>query len=217
MKIINVILILVLFYSCKREEDLQNNNSTNRHNDYPVDDSLVANYLFQPGTWWVYRDLYDNSRDSIYIQSTDFYTINYTSPPSAPGQGPTYYDFDTYEMKLQGSIHETSKYLLIMSSFETIFNPPWDKLTVFSYDKNTDSTVNNFNRIAYYDSIQIQNNWYYNVAKTKIYTYYNSCCPIPDLDYYYISKEYGIIKKEIANPIDSTYQIYELINSNIIR
>lgn len=216
LKMFPYFALVLMIYSCSKEAEI-NDNENNRHHLFPVNESLVSNYLFQPGTWWVYRDLSDNSRDSIFIQSTTFSVLTFTVSPTHPGQGPSFRDYENYEMKLGGNTHETNKYLLINSDFKTLFNPPWESKSIFGFDENTDSTVSDYSRIAFFDSIQIQNEWFYNVAKTKIYTYYNSCCPIPDLDYYYISKEFGIIKKEIANPVDSTYRIYELVNKNIVR
>lgn len=216
MKYLGFTLFLFLFLiGCKKEHapETPSEAYTENRTVHLLNDSLVANYLFLPGTWWVYRDLSDNSRDSIYIFNTVFDVFNITVIGS-PGGGAFYHDYERYEMILGGNTHETNRYYLLTNQFRLSFNE-WEQINVFGYDENTDSTVSAYNRVAFYDSIQIQNIWYYDVAKTKIYTYYHSCCPIPDLDIYYINKEFGIIKKEIANS-DSTFKIYELINSNIV-
>jgi hypothetical protein len=200
--------LAIILYSCKKEEDP---NPEFTPEIIPINDSLKEYYSFKPGTWWVYRDLSDNSRDSIIVSQNTAWTYSLYQTYN----NTTKY-YEQIDIKLYGATHETDKYFLLTNQYRIEFNE-WEGISVFGYDENTDSTVSDFNRVAYYDSIQIQNVWYYDVAKTKIYTYYHSCCPIPDLDYYYINKEFGIIKKEIANPIDSTYKIYELINKNIVR
>jgi len=205
-------LACLMLFGCTKDHPPESPSDPNTENRtvHPLNDSLVANYLFLPGTWWVYRDLSDNSLDSIIVTSADFYVSSiYVSYANRTDY------YDTYEIKLFGQTHETTRYLLMTDECRLEFSE-WEGVTLFGYDENTDSTVSDGNRVAYYDSIQIQNVWYYDVAKTKIYTYYHSCCPIPDLDYYYINKEFGIIKKEIANA-DSTYKIYELVNKNIVR
>lgn len=213
-KCIYILFISIIVIGCNRDEEL--NPESNRSFYYPLNSALVTNYLYQSGTWWVYKDLTDNSRDSIYVTNSINSVFTFIESPSLPGQGPKYHNYDSYEMILGGNTHETDRYYLFTDNFRTKFNLPYELTSIFTYNESVDSTVSDFNRVAFYDSIQIQNIWYYDVAKTKIYTYYHSCCPIPDLDYYYISKEFGIIRKEIANT-DSTYKIYELVNKNIVR
>jgi hypothetical protein len=191
-KLTIIILLILTVISCK--EELETNNNLGR-----ISQSLYP-FLFDNGSYWIYRDSATNIVDSIILTSISRDTLNI--PPSVPHQSSTnseeffglnYYSIlsGSYQEQLIGYVISKGYYkggFLLLSS-----KRPRDK-------------SENAEIVNVFDTLTIAGNLFKEVVKMKITKdeYVNA-----NYNLYYVDS-IGVIRKEIINN-DSQIQVWNLL------
>lgn len=183
LKVILIIFITLSIIGCKKENE---NKSIYTHNK--ISSSLYS-FLFNNGSYWIYKKANSNILDSVIVQ--DITRSTFENLPSYPGQGSQgeneffnikYYSFYTdllYEEQLFGYVISRSLYhggLVLLTS------------------KKIGDSIMNAKLISIIDTLTIENRKYKSVVKMKIMKdqYLNK-----NYNLYYVDS-IGIIKKEIT-------------------
>ncbi|MFZ5552228.1 MAG: hypothetical protein ACOZCO_03865 [Bacteroidota bacterium] len=212
-----LVLVLLLYQACKKNNELPEEELYVRpvnHTETHTSDSLIAAFLFQPGTYWVYKNPVDNSSDSVFIHSIS--DLHYGC--SSGGPYGNYSHDDYYKTMNLSGVQETDKYYLVGNTFCIYFGTCAFSGSIFEYDQNSLSGVGS-GEIEFYDSLLVESTWYYDVSKTRLnviapqqfalFKRYNGSC-------FYINRQYGIVKKELMDK-EGNITVLNLVNSQIIR
>lgn len=203
-------IVMALVVACRKEKPVgepPERPDPVSHYVLNPDSATLATFLYDPGTWWVYRDMQDNSRDSIWVTGNGPMTIFFHDFPGTPGTGFTSDNtYNYHRVNLAGNTHESNQIEIVSTGLYVRFSPP---IAYYGYYGT---------QLAFYDSLQLQGTWYYNVTKQKPATmFYNGYEILSPDNVFYLNEDYGIIKKEIVDTASGAINQYELIHANIVR
>lgn len=179
--------------SCKKETSNQT-----QYYQGKISSSLHP-YLFDVGSYWVYKDTANSNLDSIALKNVQRTT--FVIGPSHPGQGyqgdEEYFDME-YLSSYSASYHEQLFGYVISKA---LYNGGY----VFLSSKTKGDSLANALIVDVIDSIKIENNVYRNVTKMKITndTYING-----NFNFYY-ADSVGVIRKEtiVNNTVTQTWNL----------
>jgi len=191
------LLSILLSPACKKAIEKQEEPATE------ISESLHP-FLFENGSYWVYKNNSSNSLDSMIVTSIsrDSFQIG----PSVPGQGPSGYQ-EVY------TINYTTFPDLITSKEELLGyvitkGHTAGGYTLLSSKTKGDSSLNaKISDIL--DTLTIENQTYYNVVKMEISA---DRYIFNDYNYYYVDS-IGVVKKEMIVD-DSITDTWSLIRTN---
>lgn len=185
MRIVLVLLIVSVFSSCKKEDETTSSSYTY----YKIKQSLYP-FLFDYGSFWIYKDTITGNIDSISLTSITKHNV--TIKPIVPTQGPQgeqeYFNIQYLSFPSNQIIEEQ-----LMSDFISrgLINGGF---TLLSSKTKGDKRLNaEITEIL--NSLKVEETTYYNVVKMKISkdNYIKNYC------FYYYVDSIGIIKKEITS------------------
>jgi hypothetical protein len=203
MKQVLCILLLSLFaVSCKKK--VTDNQSTYEYTHGKISSSLYP-YLFNVGSYWVYKDTANSNLDSVTL--TDIQRDTFIIGPSVPGQGPRgeleYFDTKYYSSYQASSYSEKLMTYVISRSLD-------HAAYIFLSGKGKGYSLENAKIVDVIDSIIIENAIYRNVTKMKITKSYY----INGNFYFYYADSIGVVKREtITN--DTVIQTWNLLRHNV--
>jgi hypothetical protein len=192
--VLTILSVMWIFSTCKKEEV---NPTISNHGK--ISSNLRA-FLFETGSYWIYKDSITNSLDSTIV--TSITKDKYVVLPSISGQGSpgdeeyykiNYLSFPTnsiYSEEIigsiisQGHIHSGVTYIASKKGGETIYNAQIETVL---------------------DSFSVEGSQYHNVIKMRIQAdnYISS-----NYNFYYVDS-IGIIKKEkrIGETVSETWNL----------
>lgn len=184
-RIILLLIIISVFSSCKKEDE----TTSNPYVYYKIKQSLHP-FLFDYGSYWIYKDTITGNMDSISLISIT--KNNVSIKPSVPRQGPQgeheYFNIQYLSFPSNQIIEEQ-----LMSDFISrgLINGGFTLLSSkMKGDKRLNAEITEI-----LNSLKVEETTYYNVVKMKISKdyYINNDC------FYYYVDSIGIIKKEITS------------------
>lgn len=210
------VMVSVSFTSCqdKQEEPepispvrpIKNCGNTEFHE---IDATLMKQFLFNPGSYWIYQDSITGSIDSCYNYTSKLRSGSFMAGPTSPGKGPCYYyytcaldsinqpQFSPYMYYIQG------KYIRIVDPFGP---------AAVGICSNNSGTLAGDNLSSFLSSVTIHNVSYTDVYRFHFYTNYWTYKE----GYYYLKPGIGILKIELITR-DSVPQrkVYELVRYKV--
>jgi hypothetical protein len=189
-----------LFFGCKKEPDNTVKPPEKNDTDY-IDKSLKQNYLFNPGSKWVYYsekfgfDSVQIIKQGHYFDHLYIHGIEYTK---------TEYYLNYCKSNIKDSFVDVFRSQLIMR------NPHWDwngwvgGCIFISWLTVNDSSFNEIKLLGIIDSMNLFGKTYIKVAKIQILNDENEN---NHTTYYYFTPHIGIIRKEIKDSI--TWDLYD--------
>jgi hypothetical protein len=200
IKLLLIILFIIAVSSCKKDTEIK----TKPFNHSKLNSSLYP-FLFDVGSYWIYRDTSSNQIDSTILANISKST--FLMSPSAPGEGPqgdveyfniNYFSFlnnESYDEQLLG-------YVISRGLYNGGF-------TLLSSKKIGDKSLN-AEIINVFDSLKIEGNTYKKVVKMKITkdSYIDN-----NYNFYYVDS-IGVIRKETTIN-DSIIKTWNLLRCKI--
>jgi hypothetical protein len=169
-----------------------------------IDSTLIQQFLFKNGTYWIYKDSVDSHTDSVFC--FDAPTINwgtYTRDPAGPGMGPCYlhYRYVINSTNMQGYFPYT--YYIQGNSLR--LSSPFGPEAVFLCTNSTGSLTGYLSQ--FYPTIIINGAPYSNVYRFR----FQAQSGRYKEGYFYMKPFVGIIKSELyTNESVPVRQVYEL-------
>jgi len=212
-KIVLIFLICLVTFSCKKEQEIvidDNNNAQNPYYDTILSPYLIQNFLFNNGTYWIYKDSITNIFDTCKVDSTITGIQVYNQLPTVPHQG-GYIVYFKYAQNIRKSNFPCgyaifSKYLFMTK----IIND--ERVFMFATSNNNDFQLSN--RDEFFTNYTIDTTNYSNIYKFYYQNPSTTFWPgIPDSGYYYMKAGIGIIKSEYYN--NGQKSVYELMDYHI--
>jgi hypothetical protein len=211
------ILLLVLFFSCKKEEpdypEIPPHGMcvNNRHSYYmPAD---ISHQKFRLNSWWVYLDSVSMQTDSCRVDAILY---------EGMGGGPNicdYYEQYCFSVHHYADASKDSIFLMVNCKF--VGRPAYYSLhatyqaystiptggTSYFQSPTTDSLLKT-------DSMFIYDRYYYKVVISKMQT-----DPAEDSLHTisYSNSDYGLLRKDVFNPNGTLKNKWLLKNKNVIR
>jgi hypothetical protein len=172
-----------------------------------IDSTLIKDFLFNKGTYWVYKDSITNAIDSIFCSGHKEDTIMYSS---GGGMGSaSMYTYFKYAYNLVDP--NLSRYrFLLQGNFIRTYSPSYEVKEIATIENKV---LKGDNLSSFFPSISINGIVYTDVYKLHIaspkLTGYSS-------GYYYVKKGIGIIKVDLlTNESVPKRQLYELLRYHI--
>jgi len=198
MKKILLILIIISFFSCSKDEE--------KETPQPVGtiSSSLHPFLFKKGSYWIFKNQNTGQLDSVVVNSIskNIFTVG----PSHPGQGSQgqeeYYNIN-YLSTINGSYDEQLIGYVISKG---LFSGGYVYLSNHKIgEESLNAKLTNI-----YDSLSIESNLYQNVVKMENSkdSYLTS-----DLNLYYVDS-IGLVKKEIISN-DSIIDTWNLLRYSV--
>jgi len=209
----NFILIvsLTIFISttCKKKQPPPYVPMTQEFKDY---------IYFKEGTYWVYKDSINGALDSILVLND---TIKFKPWAGIIKGGVAEVEFyaETFEYDVKSFYDDTIyKYNggVITSNADNncaCQDAHKGSERIFLYKLNVGQKQNSIKLTSVYDSLKLKNKYFYDVSRFVITDGFASSIPIK---VFYISKNQGIIKREIKISTNE-WQIWNLIRYKIIQ
>jgi hypothetical protein len=183
-KYIAIVILFDLLVSC---DDFKNCPEHYYSNDFK------SNVMFNPGSYWVYRDSLLDLSDSAYLKSQDFYFREKCNPRGEPA--------DILEQTFSYTTGDsTADYLVYYNAGFNNDQP----LGFFGYYTNTCAAFQPYT-YSVLDSININGIYYHHITVLSL-----------DNKKYYWSKNVGLIRKEfpIAEDSDTIYH-FDLVRYHL--
>jgi hypothetical protein len=214
-----LICIFVFSISCKRDPAIIQPQTSNNSPFYGRTDSfLIRNFIFNPGSYWIYKDSVLNTIDSCYVINRIMRDTILSFPSYSPSVGPiTAYERDYYNSK---SIIANQYNYYISNNFIWFFNT----FDIYAIELMYDSS-NTF-VATYYGKPIISTYTIGGVSYTNVYkcffTTHSQYVPpyppplsanVPDSGYYYLKSGVGIIKTVFYFGWDK--KVYSLLRYHI--
>ncbi len=204
-----------MMFSCKRDQEIlpiiQHNTQTHFY-DTIINPKLIQNYLFNTGTYWIYKDSGTNVIDTCTVDSTKTGYQSYFQRPGNPG-GIAYTVLFKYIQNVR-KCQFPCKYVLFSNNiFMDKINSACSQIFGLT-NVDTSGSINLTVKDLFFANYSIGVNTYSNVYKL----FYRNPCPdnyidIPDSGYYYMKAGIGIIKSEYY--INGQKSVYELEDYHI--
>jgi hypothetical protein len=214
-KLILFISIIVVTASCRKHDDNNNNNNypppTNYVYDTIINPYLLQNFLFNKGSYWIYRDSVSGQLDSCAVDTTitgmQYYQQSFTHPAYTTEYRYKY----TYNVRT-GNF--PAAYLILDNHIQKYLQYPETEyhdynIGIFISSNNTFALNDND---TYFPAYMIDTISYSSVYKL----FYENPWHIfsqEDSGYYYMKAGLGIIKSEYY--INGQRSVYELVRYHI--
>jgi hypothetical protein len=211
MKFKNLLLLssLILLLVCCRQEDV-----VPQQNPYPtgncdprtyneIDKSLMQQFLFKPGTYWIYKDSVNNTTDSCFSYGTKINSgMQQTS--GGMGVGPCY---TKYRYAIDSTnLLDSSRYNYYIMDKDIRLIAPFGFASVFLCS-NSSGNLTGDSLSVFYPTITINGSAYSNVYKFHFKTMYGKYRE----GYHYMKPGVGIIKLELyTTDTPAVRKVYEL-------
>jgi hypothetical protein len=205
MKSIQIIIIFlcILFYGCEKEPDSTVKPPNNQKDTSFVDEILKQNYLFNPGSKWIYKS--ERSEfDTVRLISLQQLFMGPMWVHGIQQGGVIEYYQAYYKSNTKDSFVDFYEYYSIMRNPTSLDWSGYHGNYIFlSWFKPGDS-IRGTKLLEIIDSLTFFGETYRNVAKVQKLkdeneNYYDT--------YYYFAPHFGIIRKEIKDSI--TWNLYE--------
>jgi hypothetical protein len=190
-----LLMILISIFSCKKEESGYNyyNGDPDPDCDHHVSnygatfliDTLMRNFKFKPGTYWVYYDSISNNIDSQYVISKDEKMITSCDKK-----------FETYVFQIKSSSNSKfsiKNYFVNVLGLGKGYNGSSD-FSGLGKKIFSNPTWSMTNTTVIYDSLQIYDSTYYKVKKITIP---NEPDEGGKKSTYYVNAKYGILRHDL--------------------
>ena len=114
MKYILIFFVIITCLSCSKDDDCgENTGSTD------AIPTCLYNYIFNTGSYWVYKDTNTTLIDSTYVTSVDY---NWSSGKSGSGScGVHISTTETIDTEYNSNVRSTFRESIIVSSINTIY------------------------------------------------------------------------------------------------
>ena len=214
------IFLLMMFFWLLLTNCDKTTNST-----ITVAPSLMSNFNFKPGTYWIYKDSLTGEIDSYSVYSnqttypgygynTNIETFNIYIYMYKSNNG---YYYNVLTLSLTDSVIDINYAYPTFTYFAYVFVYPFS-LERYSLLENSDTA----GIAAIFPNYVVNNFTYNNVA--QIYNSYSDTLDPTGLnnrthhDIYYINNSQGILKMRLNHPYDSAYiHVWELVRCNIVK
>ena len=173
MKILAIVIILVGFFSCQKQENSHERGPNCSDTQTKYISPEISNFKFKKGTYWVYIDSVSLVIDTVKVDSifvNGLYPYKY-----CPSNYHEYYSFQVNEKLIPGSSNYDN-YLLDETAMKV--NPTTENAHGIYYT--------NYAKI---DSLFIYDRYYKSIVK-------NTNTPCSDCVVFYMNTMYGFLKKE---------------------
>ncbi len=181
-KLLTILTVSVLFSSCQKKDEKPN------FTHGKINPNLYS-YIFDTGSYWIYKDTITNSIDSTIV--TSIIKDVYLYPVTGPGQGHPGDEEYFYISCLTYPANTVSYDVLMLSEIGTTA-PLWYGPIKYISTKNIGSTFQNAKIENIIDSLSVEGEMYYNVIKMQSLPNLSSTIT----NYYYYVDNIGVIKKE---------------------
>jgi hypothetical protein len=187
---------IISFSNCTKDIDEM------EYINYYVDQDLIDKYYFEKGSLWVYKDQNLNL-DSITVENTEHGFKTTPCPHGCPGRKTSRHEYFIMNLRELGS-NSTFNYYFLSGHFKINGGGIVGELGQPIYLHNSDIgySFNGTTVIAQLDSLNINENTYFNVTKIKI----SALDQIQDEFNFdtelYFSENIGLIKKVVFDTIN---------------
>ena len=201
-----VIIIFMGFFACKKTPDTIPDNRGLMEGDliHNIDTVLSHNFLFNPGTYWIYLDSVNNITDSCYVISNVERSWIMDFPQSNPQQ-----TFIRWEYPFAYD-------LVNQTSFQFNYFLQEDSLCLLQYSLHSaydlcytyNGALRSNNPFQFYSSFAMDTLLYSNVYKFSFHKPVDAAPGIADSGYFYLKEQFGILKSDLyKNGQKSTYKV----------
>ena len=183
-----------------------------------VDAFMLSNYIFNIGTYWVYKEINSSQIDCVYVKNIEELSYKWEiGSQSKPNERNV---ITTKMIKDSLSENPIIKYIWLQRSgisFE--INPTQDanhsnSLSSQFYWITNGNIGFSYDNSEYVDSMEIQSNMYYGIYKLTDLIRENNSSMNYDTVNYYIKGKTGLLSKEIISHTGETIK-YDLIRYEI--
>ena len=201
--------LIIILLGCNKEKRVPIEYTT-----HYVDSTLLAEYLFNSGSFWIYEDQTTNS-DSVFVIGVEHDVIDIPCPHGCPGGKVDRYEY--YNM-VMNSFYQTGTFNLYFMFGSVRLNGGGEYgqngQPVLSYYANIGDEFNGATVAAKYDSLLVLDKYYYNVTKMSISVenqYQQEFEYDTDL---YFAPDIGLIKNEVYDTV-SGVKTWNLVRYHI--
>jgi hypothetical protein len=209
-------LLILLVVGCRHKEDAVPQENPNlikgcdQVNHFEIDNSLMEQFLFKQGTYWIYKDSVDNTIDSCFSFGTK---INSGMQQISGGMGSPvcfanyHYAIDSTNQHQADSAqyiyYIQDKYIRIVSPFG---------FAAVALCVNNSGNLTGDNLSVFYPTITINAVAYNNVYKFHFKTQYGNYRE----GYFYMKPGVGIIKTDLwTTDFPAVHKVNELVKYHI--
>lgn len=191
------ILLLLITYSCQKEEEYHGHAD----NNYPryIERTDLLNCKFMPGTFWVYVDSVTNQMDSVHLEQSDSLWLN-----------------GLYEYHVMNTVSypslETESFAICYSGLVTGFTGMWKSGTDIYRGFPATIPISNYVATSF-DSLFVYDRYYHDVLKAEVG---NDPTEGDKKSVYYTNSEFGFLRHDVYSG-STLISKKVLVNKNIIR
>ncbi len=201
--------------SCKKQQTQSDQyvHHSCSTNDTVPNPQLIHDYLFNAGSFWIYKDSVSGAIDSCFVDSIVTGYQIYDDPPTTPSTGTCYHN-DKYIGNKKTSLFPNEYYIVgsYMQRFPEYPNHgPWSPIFAFLMGNNLDVQFRWKDTLM--QNCTIGTLIYNNVYKLFYINELGMNHPQEDSGYYYMKAGIGIIKGEYYN--GGQKSVFELVRYHI--